>query len=103
MDRPTEIVRDASTVYVVDDAADYRFLVQKVFNQFLPQYKVTLFSGGDALLQHLQTSPVHPSLILLDLHMPGMNGLQTLAQLKQGRPVNGTDPKNAPPSGYRPG
>ena len=83
MDMPTELVRDASAVYVVDDGADYRFLVQKVFNQFLPQYTVTLFPGGKALLNHLQTSSVRPALILLDLHMPGMSGLQTLMQLKQ--------------------
>ena len=83
---PTELVRDTSTVYVVDDGADFRLLVQKVFNQFLPQYNVILFSGGNALLQHLQTNPVLPSLILLDLHMPGMSGLQTLTLLKQQRP-----------------
>lgn len=101
MDRPTEVVRD-STVYVVDDAADYRFLVQKVFTRFLPQYKVTLFSGGDALLQHLRMSPGRPSLILLDLHMPGMSGLQTLAQLRQDRLVNGTDQKIDSPTGSIP-
>ena len=89
MDRPTELWRDGSTVYVVDDGADYRFLVQQVFARFLPHYKVTLFPGGEALLQHLRVSLVRPSLILLDLHMPGMSGLQTLTQLKQNHYENG--------------
>lgn len=79
----TETPHNASTVYVVDDEADYRFLVQQVFTRFLPQYSVSLFNGGDALLNHLQTSPARPALILLDLHMPGMSGEQTLARLKQ--------------------
>ena len=97
MDRPPESQRDAATVYVVDDATDYRFLVQQVFSRFLPQYTVTLFAGGDALLQHLQTSSARPSLILLDLHMPGMSGLQTLTRLKQDRLEND---QHRPPPGY---
>lgn len=74
---------EASTVYIVDDGADYRFLVQQVFTRFLPKYTIGLFSGGDALLDHLETSSARPALILLDLHMPGMSGQQTLTRLKQ--------------------
>lgn len=85
----TESVQNASTVYVVDDGVDYRFLVEHVFTRFLPQYTVGLFPGGESLLDHLQTSPVRPALILLDLHMPGLNGLQTLARLKQDPPADG--------------
>lgn len=74
---------NASTVYVVDDEADYRLLVQQVFSRFLPHYALTLFAGGDALLQHLRANTVYPGLILLDLRMPDMNGHQTLMRLKQ--------------------
>lgn len=99
---PAEPLRDASTVYVVDDGADYRFLVRKVFTQFLPQYNVALFPGGDSLLSHLQTSPVRPALILLDLHMPGLSGIQTLMRLKQdpfgnGPAVAGVEPEGTGP------
>ncbi|WP_461054451.1 response regulator [Spirosoma arcticum] len=99
---PTNSQRDASMVYIVDDGADYRFMVQKVFTQFLPQYKVILFPGGNALLQHLQTNPVLPSLILLDLHMPGMSGLQTLTQLKQEQPENGSGAATTAPAAASP-
>ncbi|KAB7729384.1 response regulator [Rudanella paleaurantiibacter] len=77
-------------VYIVDDTADYRFLVQQIFDRFLTQYRVAFFAGGDALLTHLRRIPTPspgadtalPALILLDLHMPGLDGKQTLTQLK---------------------
>ena len=76
-------------IYIVDDTADYRFLLQQVFTRFLPQYTVRFFSSGDELRQHLLTvsepgkSPAGPDLILLDLNMPGLSGYDTLLFLKQ--------------------
>ncbi|ARK13217.1 response regulator [Fibrivirga algicola] len=70
-------------VYIVDDADDYRFLVQQVFTRFMPQYDTSFFAGGTELLTQLDAASVQPSLILLDLHMPGMDGQQTLLRLKQ--------------------
>lgn len=78
-----EPARATGTVYVVDDEADYRFLVQHVFTRFLPHYSVSLFSGGQALLDHMQSDTTQPALILLDIHMAGMSGQQTLLKLKQ--------------------
>ncbi|MBC3785255.1 response regulator [Spirosoma utsteinense] len=78
-----EPARAIATVYVVDDEADYRFLVQQVFTRFLPHYSVSLFAGGEALLEHMQSTTAHPALILIDIHMPGMSGQQTLLKLKQ--------------------
>lgn len=106
-------------VYLVDDAADYRFLVQQVFALFLPQYSLRLFADGLDLMQATQapaplvTNPpgkpsaaqpgyaepgesglelAQPGLILLDIDMPKLNGMQTLEWLKhtpcwQGVPV----------------
>lgn len=70
-------------VYVVDDAADYRYLVEEVFTLYLPQFAVSLFDGGHELLNQLRTNPERPGLILLDLHMPDLSGAQTLQHLKQ--------------------
>ena len=80
-------------IYIADDSADYRFLLQQVFTRFLPQYTVRFFSSGDDLYTHSLTttetvdqsvrSGSEPKLILLDLNMPGMGGYQTLLLLKQ--------------------
>lgn len=76
------------SIYVVDDAADYRFIVQQVFNLFLPQYSLRLFTDGLELIQYidgLKKAPEieSPKLILLDVDMPKLSGPQTLEQLNQ--------------------
>ena len=70
-------------LYIVDDEADYRFILQKVFSHFLSAYPVRFFSSGHALLEALSQMEQKPSLILLDRHMPNLDGNQTLLQLKQ--------------------
>ena len=70
-------------IYVVDDSADYRFLLQQLFSRFLPAYPVRFFASGQALLEELTDSRPHPGLIVLDRHMPGLDGHQTLQRLKQ--------------------
>ena len=68
---------------LVDDNLDFRTLLHHFFTQSCPQHPVRLFASGQALLDALpQLSPM-PSLILLDRHMPGLNGHQTLEILKQ--------------------
>jgi len=75
-------------VYLVDDADDYRLLVQQVFTRFLPQYPVRLFASGYALQQQLldneDAGGLHErcQLVILDLHMDEQNGYQILQKLK---------------------
>ncbi|GAB2523951.1 response regulator [Spirosoma aerophilum] len=73
-------------VYIVDDRADYRFLLQQIFDRFLPEFPVQFFDSGETLYQYIQTpgaDSAKPGLILMDLDMPGMGGLQTLTMVKQ--------------------
>lgn len=75
----------SSTIYVVDDTADYRLLVKQAFVRFLPQHMVQFFASGDALYDAITTGSLHrqPDLILLDMHMPGRDGLATLHIIRQ--------------------
>ena len=68
---------------IVDDDADYRFLIQQIFSRFLSVYPMRLFPGGKAFLDELPQMREKPSLILLDRHMPDLDGHQTLLYLKQ--------------------
>lgn len=69
-------------ICVVDDQADFRFLLQHLFYNYLPVYPVYFFDSGYALLDELIDMSPKPSLILLDRHMPHFNGHQTLLALK---------------------
>ncbi|RZI60012.1 MAG: response regulator [Pseudomonas sp.] len=74
-----------SLIYLVDDATDYRFLVQHLFKHHLPAYLLSAFADGNSFLKALaQLSPLElPSLILLDRHMPHLDGHQILRRLKE--------------------
>ena len=76
-------MKSSGLTCLVDDNPDYRTLIHYFFKQSCPEHPVRLFASGQALLDALpQLSPM-PSLILLDRHMPGLDGHQTLAILKQ--------------------
>ncbi|MDB5244120.1 MAG: response regulator receiver protein [Spirosoma sp.] len=70
-------------VFVVDDSADFRLLVQAVFKRFLPAYELRLFASGEALRHHALRTPERPGLILLDYHMQGLTGHHILQLLKR--------------------
>ncbi|WP_460640415.1 response regulator [Larkinella harenae] len=70
------------TIFIVDDDADFRLVLQQLFGIFLPRYSVRFFNSGESLLEQLPTSDP-PGLILMDLHMRGLSGQQTLVQLKE--------------------
>ncbi|MGC7873845.1 response regulator [Desulfosporosinus sp. SYSU MS00001] len=67
-------------ILVVDDQFSVRLFIQKALEQF--GYEVKAVASGSECLC-LATSLHRPSLILLDQSMPGMTGLQVLAQLAQ--------------------
>ena len=71
------------SVCLVDDADDYRVLVEAIFKRYLPNYSLGLFANGQAFLDALPQLSNKPNLVLLDQHMPQLSGYQTLVALKQ--------------------
>ncbi|KLU65584.1 sporulation initiation phosphotransferase F [Desulfosporosinus acididurans] len=67
-------------ILVVDDQFSVRLFIQNALEQF--GYEVKAVASGSECLC-LATSLHRPSLILLDQNMPGMTGLQVLAQMAQ--------------------
>ncbi|AFM40175.1 response regulator with CheY-like receiver, AAA-type ATPase, and DNA-binding domains [Desulfosporosinus acidiphilus SJ4] len=67
-------------ILVVDDQFAVRLFIQKALEE--SGYQVKAVASGSECLS-LATSVPRPALILLDQSMPGMTGLQVLAQLVQ--------------------
>lgn len=76
-------------LYIVDDNPDHQFLIYKIMKQLDKSYCVTFFEHGRSLYRHLNTLAQRqdeenfPGLIILDLNMPGMSGMQLLTLIKQ--------------------
>lgn len=70
-------------VFVADDDEDDRFLLRLAFQQQSPQSVVLFAVDGLDLLSALAESPLHPCLIILDLNMPRLNGLEALEALRR--------------------
>jgi CheY-like chemotaxis protein len=70
-----------TTVLVVDDHDDIRTLVAEVLED--EGYEVVSASNGQQALSYLRTCKQLPTLILLDLMMPVMDGWRFLAEQKR--------------------
>lgn len=73
----------APSLLITDDDLAFRETLQTVFE---PQGFRTLTAGdGEEALAIVQTQEVH--LVLLDMHMPKLTGLETIRRLKQVRSI----------------
>ncbi len=74
-----EIQGTNQLIFVVDDEAFNRDIAARHLKKM--GYRSKEFEDGAALLKALQSQT--PDLILLDIHMPGMSGLEVLAAARQ--------------------
>ncbi|MCD6064599.1 MAG: response regulator [Flavipsychrobacter sp.] len=73
------------TVLIVDDDVDDRESIRDAFLENRHHHDYTFLTSGEHLIQHLAGSQAQeqPSLILLDLNMPGKDGREILKELKK--------------------
>jgi CheY-like chemotaxis protein len=70
-------------IVIVDDDADDREIIRDAFENSIPEQDYVFLENGDRLLEYLQQNADHkPSLIMLDLNMPGKDGRETLKEIK---------------------
>lgn len=65
-------------VLVVDDSEENLRILKTALNQ---DYKVSVVKDGSAALQVIAN--LNPDIILLDIHMPGIDGYETLKRIKR--------------------
>ena len=77
-------MKKTNTYYIVDDDIDdQQFLIEALTESDPSAQCFTATKGQDAI-EHLQKAEtLLPDAIFLDLNMPGINGKQCLAELKQ--------------------
>ena len=71
----------AKSILVVDDNEDIRGLLSLVLQK--EGYEVHAAEDGTAALQ--QTNEIKPDLILLDVMMPGLSGLEVLSTIRENK------------------
>ena len=73
------------SVFIVDDDEDDRMSMRDAFMENKHSHNYVFMNNGDQLIGHFKddTMHKHPSLILLDLNMPGKDGRDVLKALKK--------------------
>ena len=70
-------------IYIVDDDPDDRQIILDAFLENGPEIDYVFIENAETLLENLHSDDSdHPALILLDLNMPGMLGLQALKEIR---------------------
>ena len=71
-------------IVIVDDDADDREIIRDAFISTIEEQDYVFIENGDRLLEYLEqhNDKSVPSLIMLDLNMPGKDGRETLKEIK---------------------
>jgi CheY-like chemotaxis protein len=69
-------------VFIIDDNEDEIRLAERIFGKIDPEIKVESALSGEEGLVRLQGKEALPLLILLDLKMTGLSGIDTLRRIR---------------------
>ena len=81
----------ANKILIIDDDAEDRMLMQDMFNEIGVPDIAYYEESGETALSYLKTLSENelPSVIVLDLNMPKLNGTQVLKMLKADKRLKG--------------
>ena len=82
--------RDHITILLAEDTPDDQISIKQALSESRLRYKLYIVKDGEELLDYLQrrrqyselVSAPHPNLILLDLYLPKINGIEALQIIK---------------------
>jgi CheY-like chemotaxis protein len=75
-------MQNLKTIYLADDDADDRFLIIEAIKSVDPEINVVEAENGLELLKIMEHTEQENSLVLLDMNMPKMNGLETIHAIR---------------------
>jgi CheY-like chemotaxis protein len=78
----------AHYVLYADDDSDDQDMVRELLPEILPHVELIVKDNGEDVIQFINELPADahlPSLIVLDLNMPGWDGIQTLSIIKRNK------------------
>ena len=70
-------------IVIIDDDADDRDLLGELSRELRGNYELRYFVNGVEALKYLETTDEQPFIILCDVNMPMMNGLELLEQIQK--------------------
>ena len=73
-----------SRILVVDDESIVRDVLRNMLNVL--RYEVVDVPDGETALEILREEAVPFDLALVDMHMPGLSGLETIRRIREGHP-----------------
>ena len=89
MERDYTIVNvHSKSIWIADDDPDDRMIIKEAFEENHCNNPISFFEDGEKVLIKFKESSSHndldfPSLLILDLNMPKVNGLELLTLLKK--------------------
>jgi DNA-binding response OmpR family regulator len=78
--KPLDPAKDV-ILFIDDNAADYHMFMESM-NHINFKPPITWIDNGDKALQYLSGKSANPTLVILDLNLPGVNGHSVLKYIK---------------------
>jgi len=69
-------------ILIVDDSLTYRLILRKILGKIAGDFQIESVDSGENALEAIRVNP--PDLVLLDMTMPGIDGIETLRRIKAG-------------------
>lgn len=76
-------MNDNSPILILEDDEDDQFFLTSILEKIAPKNPVICFSEGQKALDYLKTTPDRPFMILSDINLAPMSGLEFRREIEQ--------------------